>query len=92
MADPSQPVADDSTATAILRQKKSPNRLMVDETTSDDNSVAVLHPNTMETLGLFRGDTVIVRGKRRKDTVLICLSQDDVEEGKICMNKGKRLT
>lgn len=29
-----------------------------------------------------------VRGKRRKDTVLICLSQDDVEEGKICMNKG----
>ncbi|BEJ12503.1 hypothetical protein CspHIS471_0209630 [Cutaneotrichosporon sp. HIS471] len=90
MADPSQPVADDSTATAILRQKKSPNRLMVDETTSDDNSVAVLHPNTMETLGLFRGDTVIVRGKRRKDTVLICLSQDDVEEGKICMNKVAR--
>ena len=29
-----------------------------------------------------------VRGKRRKDTVLICLSQDDVEEGKIAMNKG----
>ncbi|KLT43524.1 putative cell division cycle protein 48 [Cutaneotrichosporon oleaginosum] len=85
-----QPVADDSTATAILRQKKSPNRLMVDETTSDDNSVAVLHPNTMETLGLFRGDTVIIRGKRRKDTVLICLSQDDVEEGKICMNKVAR--
>jgi transitional endoplasmic reticulum ATPase len=30
----------------------------------------------------------IVRGKRRKDTVLICLSQDDIEEGKIAMNKG----
>lgn len=29
-----------------------------------------------------------MRGKRRKDTVLICLSQDDIEEGKICMNKG----
>ena len=29
-----------------------------------------------------------VRGKRRKDTVLICLSQDDVDEGKIAMNKG----
>jgi len=29
-----------------------------------------------------------VRGKRRKDTVLICLSQDDIEEGKIAMNKG----
>jgi len=31
----------------------------------------------------------LVRGKRRKDTVLICLSQDDIEEGKIAMNKGK---
>jgi transitional endoplasmic reticulum ATPase len=47
-------VADDSTATAILRQKKSPNRLMVDESPSDDNSVAIINPNTMETLGLFR--------------------------------------
>jgi hypothetical protein len=27
---------------------------MVDESPSDDNSVAVLHPNTMEALGLFR--------------------------------------
>ncbi|WVR04818.1 hypothetical protein IAU60_001830 [Kwoniella sp. DSM 27419] len=88
--DPSRAVADDSTATAILRQKRSPNRLMVDESPQEDNSVAILHPNTMETLGLFRGDTIIVRGKRRKDTVLICLSQDDIEEGKIAMNKVAR--
>jgi transitional endoplasmic reticulum ATPase len=27
---------------------------MVDESPSDDNSVAILHPNTMEALGLFR--------------------------------------
>lgn len=31
-----------------------PNRLLVDESPSDDNSVAIMHPNTMETLGLFR--------------------------------------
>ncbi|KAL0243659.1 hypothetical protein I308_105627 [Cryptococcus tetragattii IND107] len=88
--DPSRPVQDDSTATAILRQKRSPNRLVVDESPSDDNSVAILHPNTMEALGLFRGDTIIVRGKRRRDTVLICLSQDDIEEGKVAMNKVAR--
>ncbi|WWC68173.1 transitional endoplasmic reticulum ATPase [Kwoniella pini CBS 10737] len=88
--DPSKAVTDDSTATAILRQKRSPNRLMVDESPQEDNSVAILHPNTMETLGLFRGDTIIVRGKRRRDTVLICLSQDDIEEGKIAMNKVAR--
>jgi transitional endoplasmic reticulum ATPase len=61
---------------------------MVDESPNDDNSVGLLNPKTMEDLGLFRGDTVIVRGKRRRDTVLICLSSDDIEEGKIAMNKG----
>lgn len=46
----------------------SPNRLVVDESGSDDNSVANINPATMETLQLFRGDTIIVRGKKRKDT------------------------
>lgn len=46
----------------------SPNRLIVDEATSDDSSVASLNPATMELLQLFRGDTIIVRGKKRKDT------------------------
>ena len=40
---------------------QSPNRLIVDEATSDDNSIATLNPNTMEALQLFRGDTIIVR-------------------------------
>ena len=31
-----------------------------------------------------------LRGKKRRDTVLICLSSDDVEEGKIQMNKVAR--
>lgn len=70
--------------------------------------MATINPATMETLGLFRGDTIIVRGKKRKDTgeysltssthnlltykmsVLICLSSDDVDEGKIQMNKVAR--
>ncbi|KAF9241398.1 P-loop containing nucleoside triphosphate hydrolase protein [Melanogaster broomeanus] len=93
MADPSgappQPGPNDI-STAILRPKKSPNRLIVDEATSDDNSVATLNPATMETLSLFRGDTIIVRGKKRRDTVLICLSSDDIEEGRIQMNKVAR--
>jgi len=38
---------------------------------------------------LIESPLTLVRGKRRKDTVLICLSQDDIEEGKIAMNKGE---
>jgi len=89
-SDPSLAKIEDDTATAILRQKRSPNRLICDEATSDDNSVAAINPTTMETLGLFRGDTIIVRGKKRKDTVLIVLSEDECEEGKIRLNKVAR--
>jgi transitional endoplasmic reticulum ATPase len=48
-------------STAILERKKSPNRLVVDEATNDDNSVVALHPDTMERLQLFRGDTVLLK-------------------------------
>ncbi|CAO3650368.1 unnamed protein product [Mucor hiemalis] len=77
-------------ATAILRRKASPNKLMVDDATSDDNSVITLSQNTMETLQLFRGDTVIVKGKKRRDTVLIALADDDVEDNKARVNKVVR--
>lgn len=47
-----------------------------------------MNPATMEALQLFRGDTIICRGKKRKDTVLIVLSGDEVDEGKIQLNRG----
>ncbi|ANB12438.1 AAA family ATPase CDC48 [Sugiyamaella lignohabitans] len=64
---------EDATATAILRRKKKDNALVVEDATNDDNSVISLSPNTMDLLQLFRGDTVLVKGKKRKDTVLIVL-------------------
>lgn len=48
-------------STAILERKKSPNRLVVDEAVNDDNSVVSMHPNTMEKLQFFRGDTVLIK-------------------------------
>ncbi|EIE23964.1 AAA ATPase [Coccomyxa subellipsoidea C-169] len=77
-------------STAILERKKSPNRLIVDDAINDDNSVVALHLKTMETLQLFRGDTVLLKGKKRKDTVCIVLADDTVEESKIRMNKTVR--
>ncbi|KAK9818285.1 hypothetical protein WJX72_010100 [[Myrmecia] bisecta] len=77
-------------STAILERKKSPNRLVVDEAINDDNSVVALNLKTMETLQLFRGDTVLLKGKKRKDTVCIVLADDTVEEAKIRINKVVR--
>ena len=48
-------------STAILEKKKAVNRLVVDEAINDDNSVVSLHPDTMEKLQLFRGDTVLLK-------------------------------
>jgi len=75
---------------AILEPKKRPNRLMVDEATNDDNSVVALHPTKMEELQLFRGDTVLIKGKRRRDTVVIVLADETCDENKIRMNKVVR--
>jgi len=74
----------------ILNIKKRPNRLLVDEATNDDNSVVALHPKKLEELQLFKGDTVLLKGKRRKDTICIVLSDETCEEGKIRMNKVVR--
>lgn len=48
-------------STAILERKKAANRLIVDEAINDDNSVVALHPDTMEKLQLFRGDTILIK-------------------------------
>ncbi|VAH87622.1 unnamed protein product [Triticum turgidum subsp. durum] len=44
----------------------------------------------MERLQLFRGDTVLLKGKKRKDTICIVLADDTCDEPKIRMNKTVR--
>ncbi|KAH9740028.1 cell division control protein 48 [Citrus sinensis] len=78
-------------STAILEsKKKSPNRLVIDEAINDDNSVITMHPNTMDKLQFFQGDTVLVKGKKRKDTVCIVLGDEQCEESKVGMNRVVR--
>ncbi|KAK9194794.1 hypothetical protein WN944_005501 [Citrus x changshan-huyou] len=78
-------------STAILEsKKKSPNRLVIDEAINDDNSVIAMHPNTMDKLQFFQGDTVLVKGKKRKDTVCIVLGDEQCEESKVGMNRVVR--
>jgi len=85
-------------STAILEKKKSPNRVMVDDThvsdgdnaAQDENSVVYIHPDLMEELGFFRGDCCQIRGKKHKDTVCIVVSDENVERNKIKMSKVVR--
>jgi len=78
---------------AIPKEKKrSPNRLIVDDVTDvvqgdGDNSCVLLSMAKMEELGLFRGDSVLIRGKKRRETVCIAIANEQTDDTKIRMNK-----
>lgn len=73
-----------------MRLTKDSSTNSVTDATNDDNSVIALSNNTMDTLQLFRGDTVLVKGKMRKDTVLIVLADDDLDDGSVRINRVVR--
>ncbi|ODN04425.1 Transitional endoplasmic reticulum ATPase TER94 [Orchesella cincta] len=77
-------------AEAILKKKDKPNRLIVEEAPSDDNSVVALSQNKMDALDIFRGDTVLLKGKRRRETVCIVLSDEKCPDDRIMMNRVVR--
>lgn len=80
-------------STAILDKKKAPNKLIVEDATNDDNSVVMITNAKMEELKIFRAEHVIMKGKKRKQTMAIVLNTpqgDPLEDGYIRMNKTVR--
>lgn len=79
-------------STAILDRKKAPNRLMVEEALNDDNSVIQLTQKKMDELKIFKAETVLLKGKKRKETIAIALPDESGEltDEKIRMNKVLR--
>lgn len=78
---------------AILEKKKAPHKLTVEDAKNDDNSVVEMTQAKMDELKIFKGDTVLLKGKKRKDTVCIALAveeTDDLENMRIRMNKVVR--
>jgi len=62
VAEPVNPPASHSSR----EMRRSPNRLIVDEAHGEgDNSVVMLSLAKMEELQLFRGDTVLLKGKKK---------------------------
>ncbi len=64
--------------------------LIVDDAINDDNSIITLSSQTMDKLELFRGDTVLVKGHKRRDTVLVVLTDDNLEPGLAQINRTVR--
>lgn len=79
---------DDSTTQK--EPKYRPNRLVVEETINDDNSIVTLSQAKMDELQLFRADSVLLKGKKRRETVAVVLSDDSCPNDKIRMNRVVR--
>jgi transitional endoplasmic reticulum ATPase len=48
---------------AILERKKAPHKLSVEEAKNDDNSIIEMTQAKMDELKIFKGDTVLIKGK-----------------------------
>ena len=44
----------------------------------------------MTELKIFKGDTIFIKGKKRKETLVVALIDNKLDEGKIRMNKTIR--
>ncbi|XP_024540302.1 cell division cycle protein 48 homolog isoform X1 [Selaginella moellendorffii] len=84
-------MASSSTGGEQPAKKVALHRLVVDDAVHDDNSIVTLHPDRIQALNLTPGDTVLVKGKRRRDTVLILLPDENCEEFKVRINKVVRV-
>jgi transitional endoplasmic reticulum ATPase len=80
---------DKDFSTAIMDRKKAPHRLMVEEAVNDDNSVIQLTQKKMDELKIYKAETVLLKGKKRKETIAIALPDDSgrLDDEKIRMNK-----
>jgi len=72
-------------------KKRSPNRLVVDESHGEgDNSCIMLSVAKLNELNLFRGDTVLIKGKKKHDTICIAIADEETDDTKVRMNKTVR--
>lgn len=67
------------------------NRLVVEEAMNDDNSVISLSQAKMEELNLFRGDNVLIKGKKRKDICFLTGALPGHVEGIACGKSDEHL-
>ncbi|KAK3148411.1 hypothetical protein QOZ80_3BG0294710 [Eleusine coracana subsp. coracana] len=82
--------AEEAASSPVVVKTKVANRLVVEEATTDENSMCNMHPATMEKLSIFNGDVLLLKGKRRRDTLCIAMSDEDCPEHALKINKTVR--
>jgi len=81
-------MADAEAIKATLKKVISKNRPVAQQSTSDDNSIISMNPKRMEDLGFFNGDTVLIKGRRSRETVCVVVPEEKMEEDDIRLPKN----
>ena len=53
----------------------------------DDHAIVWISAAKMDDIGLFAGDTVLLKGKRKKNTVALVYTDESVSDNRIRMGK-----
>ena len=63
---------------------------LVDDSSADDHFTIALSAAKMDELQLLSGDTVLVKGKKRKNTVAVVTVDESLSDNKMRMSKVVR--
>lgn len=75
---------------AILDRKKAPNKLQCEQSVAmDDNTTVEMTQAKMDELNIFQGDNIIMKGKKRKETLgtVIRCEDEAMKDEEIRTNK-----
>lgn len=65
-------------------------KFIVDETNNEDNTIVTLNPKRLSQLEISNGDCISIRGKRRRETMGVVMSDDDCDESCVQLSKVAR--
>jgi transitional endoplasmic reticulum ATPase len=80
-------VAINGTSRASFQSIPQLNQLQVDDLISDDHSIVYMSPERMAEMDLQKGDTVLLKGKKNKDTVATVAPDESLSHSTIKMTK-----
>lgn len=75
------------TVTPVLSEKNEhSNNLIITDDANGDNSIVLISQQKMDQLQLFRGDTVLLKGRKRRETICYVLPDDVCPNDCVKMN------
>mmetsp|Transcript_11058 Transcript_11058/g.16589 ORF Transcript_11058/g.16589 Transcript_11058/m.16589 type:complete len:863 (-) Transcript_11058:30-2618(-) len=61
-----------------------------DDEAADDSPMIALNPEQLNAIHFFKGDTILIKGKRKRTTICVCVPEATCAKGQVRLNKQTR--